>query len=894
MTNLNSNIFATLIVCISPIFSYAQFLIFGAVKDKSNQPLASATVILKSLNQKGNIKAYAVTDEKGKYFIKYDMAGKFIISVSSLSYKSEIDTIEITLSNPTYEKNAVLLFDSNTLNEVIVNSERSIVIKNDTIIFLAKSFTQGNEKVVEDLLKKIPGINISSDGTIRVGNKEVEKVMIEGDDIFQKKYKILTKNMPSFPIEKVEILQHFSNNKLLKGIEKSDRVALNLTLIDSFKRKWFGNISLASNFSKESRHSAGINLMNFGKKSKYYILFNTNNTGEDVSGDINFLIHPSDPDELESLGDNESTPSLIDIESHYPDFNKDKILFNNDYVFSVNSINSLSNKSKIKIFGTLTSIRNNEFKSESQSIQIDSSYKNNFQTDNIHKILFSGHAGIDFSSDITKNRSIEFISKYNKLDNKDNNNLNFNSFLFEELIDGSVALLDQKITYTDKYKKTGVLVFSGRYIEEKRNQEYYTNYSLYNDLFASYPSFDNQIQSASNTMQFVSFDGKLFERKKNNTLLELHFGNQIRVDKLSSSLVLKNKNSIIGSPDNYQNNLKYSMNDIFFSGKIVFVKKNINLISKLDIHQLTNLLEISQGSLKQTPFYINPNFGLDWQISLKNKIAISYLFNKSNVGVVDVSNQYINSSLHNFSKGFGTFNQLDASSVVLNYTHGGWADKIFANALIVYTKNYSFLSTNTLVSQNYTQSEKILVKDRSYFMFESNIDRFFKLISSNLKFNIGFSSYNYKNQINSMPLREVKSYSLKYGIEVRSVFKGVFNYNLGTKWNSSVVQTSVSNKVTNNMSFLDLNCVFNNNLNVSIRSEAYYFGGLDYRSNKYYFMDMETNYTVKNKGLTVSLNFKNIFNTETFRSYSVNDISTTLEEFKLMPRFVLLKVGLRF
>jgi hypothetical protein len=877
-----------------PIFSCAQFLIFGSVKDKSNQPVASATVILKSKYPKEGIVAYTITDDKGLYSLKNSFPGKYIIYFSSISYKTKVDSLEITIANSTYEKNTILPFDSNKLDEVIVNSARPIVIKNDTIVFLAKSFVQGNEKVVEDLLKRIPGINISSDGSIKIGNKEVEKVMIEGDDFFQKGYRILTKNMPSFPIEKVEVLQHFSNNKLLKGIEKSDRVAINLTLIDSFKRKWFGNFSLASNFSKDSRHSANTNLMNFGKKSKYYVLFNTNNTSDDVSGDIKFLIHPTNPDASESLGDKESINNLLEIVNQYPDFNKNKILFNNDFIFSLNSINSLSDKSKIKISGTLNSTSNNEFKSKSQSILIDSFYQNNFQSDNIVKKQFSGNASINYSSDISKNRSIEFLTKFNKLDNKDRNELDFNGSLFKELINGSGLLFDEKLTYTDKYKKAGVLVFTVRHMYERKNQDYYTNYSMYNDLFSTFPSFNNQMQSATNSMQFASFDARIFDRKKNNSLIELRFGNQFIENKLFSSLVLKDKDSIIGAPEKYQNNLKYSVNDLFFSGKIVFAKKNISLMSKLDIHQLSNLIESPQGSQKQAPFYVNPNFGLDWQLNIKNKIAFSYSFNTSNVGVVEVSNQFINSSLQVFSKGFGTFNQLDASSVILNYTYGGWADKFFANSFLLYTKNYSFLSTNTLVTKNYTQSENILVKDRSYFMFQSNIDRFIKPISSNIKMNIELSHYSYKNQINSMPLRDVKTFIVKYGIEMRSAFKGFFNYNLGTKWSSFSIQTSVYSKYINNLSFIDLDFIFNDKLNVSIRSEAYYFGGMDYRANKYYFMDIDANYTLKKNGIIFSLVLKNIFNTKTFRNYSVNDISTSLEEYTLMPRFFLLKASIRF
>lgn len=66
--------------------------------------------------------------------------------------------------------------------------------------------------MVEDLLKRIPGLTVESDGTIKVGNQEVEKIMIEGDDFFERGYKLLTKNMPAKPIEKIELLLQKKSN----------------------------------------------------------------------------------------------------------------------------------------------------------------------------------------------------------------------------------------------------------------------------------------------------------------------------------------------------------------------------------------------------------------------------------------------------------------------------------------------------------------------------------------------------------------------------------------------------------------------------------------------------------------------------------------------------------
>jgi len=245
--------------------SYSQTTISGVVKDVELNVISNCNVVLKDPTNKLII-TFTYSQENGTFKFNINKTGKFFLVFSAFNYAPKTFEIEVTPESKVIEKNAVLTPKSLELSEVIVIQERAITIKKDTITFLAKSFLQGNEQVVEDLLKKIPGLTIDQNGTIKVGSQEIEKVMVDGDDFFEKGYKLLTKNMPVNPIEKVELYQHYSNNKHLKGIENSNKVALNLTLKENFKRQWFGNMQLGYGLVSENRYDAGSNLMNFGKK----------------------------------------------------------------------------------------------------------------------------------------------------------------------------------------------------------------------------------------------------------------------------------------------------------------------------------------------------------------------------------------------------------------------------------------------------------------------------------------------------------------------------------------------------------------------------------------------------------------------------------------------------
>ncbi|WP_369692190.1 hypothetical protein [Formosa haliotis] len=254
---------------------------------------------------------------------------------------------------------------------------------------------------------------------------------------------------------------------------------------------------------------------------------------------------------------------------------------------------------------------------------------------------------------------------------------------------------------------------------------------------------------------------------------------------------------------------------------------------------------------------------------------------------------YVLSSFRSFSKGTSGFNQLDASSITVNYMFGNWSDRFFANTFFVYTKNHDFLSTQSVVEQNYSQSEKIRIHDRSFFTISSKLDYYYKSISSNLKLDLGYTKSEFKNSVNNSALRQVTSHNYNYGFELRSGFKGPFNYHLGTKWITSRIETTITNSFTDVVSFIDLTFMFSEIVDVHLQSERYYFGSLTSK-NEYYFLDFEANYQVIQSKLKLRLTGKNLCNTKSFRNYTVSDIGTSSTEYRLLPRFVLLGLEYRF
>jgi hypothetical protein len=878
----------------SVIFSFSQTTVKGLITDTNNQPIPYVNVLIKS-DSTNVIFTYTYSKENGNYTLKTNKKGKFRLSFSSLGYKKQTIPIEITAATKEIIKNIILTEEAFLLDEVIIQSERTIKIKKDTVEIKANSYLTENDETVEDLLKKIPGVTISSEGTIKIGNQEIEKLMIDGDDFFDKGYKILSKNMPPDQIDKIQLLQKYSNNKLLKDIEHSDKVAVNLVLKDNGKRQWFGNFTLGYDVTLNNRYSLKSYLMNFGKKNKYILLSNFNNVGYDATGDINHLIRPFRYGEPASIGDNQSAYPLLNLSSFTPNFKASRTNFNNAELVSLNAIFNPTEKLKIKTLGFLNWDEQDFFRNSTDIVTANGINFTNTENYKLRNKKTVGFGKIDFTYNISKTKLLESTTKYNSGNTNGQSDLVFNGTSTIENLKSNNTLFDQKITYSNKFKDKKVFLLTGRFIDEKTPQNYSLNQFFYQDLFPSFTNANNAQQQSKNQMQFAGFEAHLLDRKTNGDLLELQFGNEFRKDKLNTEFSLFENSTVLENPNDFQNNTAYQTNDLYLKSKYRYKINNFGITGKLGFHQLFNNLKYSDFSENQNPFFVNPSIGLDWKINDSNKINSSYSYNTTNAKILDVYNDYVLTGFRSFSKGAGSFNQLNTSTLLFNYQLGNWSDRFFANTFVFYNKNFDFFSSNTLINQNFTQSQRIVIKDREILSVSSKVDYYFKKISSNLKLDLGFSQSNYKNIVNNSNLREVTSNNYNYGLELRSGFQGVFNYHIGTKWTTNQIEAStINNSFTDNVSFLDLSFVFNDKFNIQFQTERYFFGNLDKENNTYYFLDFDARYTIKKNKLTLALTGKNLFNTETFRTFSISDISTSTTEFRLLERFVLLKLEYRF
>ena len=272
-------ILIVLLCSINTVFSQIKF--DGIVKDSIGNPLELANVIV--LNQETNaLNSYSITDENGYYSFDLEKNYTYKFQVSYIGMKSFEEIITTKESNT---KRDFLLQLDNALDEVELTYEMPVTIKGDTIVYNADSFKNGSERKLEDVLEKLPGVEINEDGQVEIEGKVVNKLMVNGKDFFDGDTKIATKNIPSNAVDKIQVLRNYSEVGQLSGVTNNkDNFAINIKLKEGKENFWFGNVNAGGGYSTKDKglYLLQPKLFYYSPKVTFNFIGDINNIGEVV------------------------------------------------------------------------------------------------------------------------------------------------------------------------------------------------------------------------------------------------------------------------------------------------------------------------------------------------------------------------------------------------------------------------------------------------------------------------------------------------------------------------------------------------------------------------------------------------------------------------------------
>lgn len=267
----------TFLLLLCTLAGYSQDITLkGKITDSDNLPLEAATIYLTSVKD-STVIDYTISNKNGSWELKTrKLINPVLLKVSYVGLTNHKQ--EITAITEDKDFGIIKLADKSTeLNEVVIQSEAPpIRIKKDTLEFNASSFKVRPDANVEALLKKLPGVEIGTDGKITVNGKEVNQVLINGKAFFGKDGKIALQNLPADIIDKVQVSDTKTKKEELAGQKaKGDNSSINLTLQKDKNKGVFGKIMGGYGSSDRYESSALINY--FKDKRKLSFLASSNN-----------------------------------------------------------------------------------------------------------------------------------------------------------------------------------------------------------------------------------------------------------------------------------------------------------------------------------------------------------------------------------------------------------------------------------------------------------------------------------------------------------------------------------------------------------------------------------------------------------------------------------------
>ena len=244
----------------------------GVVLDSvSRNPLLTASVSLLTQSDSSYVTA-GVTDGDGRFRFKSVSAGRYRLLVTFIGYRNKSVLFEVSGHNPVRLDTLWMGEESTGLQEVLIIQEAPpVTIKGDTVQFNADSFRTEPDAQVEELLKKLPGIEVSRDGAIKSNGQAVRRVLVDGKPFFGDDPKMATRNLPAGIVDKVQVYDQSSDQSQFSGIDDGDRErTINITIKKDKGRGYFGQNMIGGGRNTEAnsmRYQGKLSLNRFNNRN---------------------------------------------------------------------------------------------------------------------------------------------------------------------------------------------------------------------------------------------------------------------------------------------------------------------------------------------------------------------------------------------------------------------------------------------------------------------------------------------------------------------------------------------------------------------------------------------------------------------------------------------------
>ena len=891
-----------LAIFISGSISAQSVKVTGILKDSDNLVIETANVMAVNQVTKA-MDAYNITSEKGEFSLNLKANTEYIIKAGYIGYAPFERKITTTKENMTFD---IVLTGSNTIETVEIVKEMPVRISGDTIIYNSDSFTNGTEKKLEDVLKKLPGVSVNKDGEIEVEGKKVQKVMVEGKDFFDGDTKIATKNIPADALDKIQVLRNYNEVSNLKGLENNeDNVAINIKLKEGKKNFWFGDMLAGAGVGDtEGRSILNPKLFYYSPKYSVNLIGNLNNIGElpltmqdyfkftggfknmMKKGGSNFGVSSND---LGIMGMRNNRAKNIDAKFGAANFsyNPSKAWTISGFgIYSYNKTDlqtdNIYNRSDKFPNGTPINVTENRQDYSKQKtklglFKLSSSY------------VPSAKMHLDYDALLKTSDQLE---SQNVISNLQGN-------IFTEKSQKPISV-SQNLNYYYTLNDKNVFAFEVQNLFQQEDPFYNANLQTQPFVLVGYTPFQtrndiNQNRFVKTNKTDAKFDYYYMVTPKSN--INVTIGNTYSYQNFNSSMfqILDNgtQNNLTDSSNT--NDVDYAFNDAFVGlhYKMLFGKFTLN--PGVSLHQFnTNDTQLNSSN-KMSFNRVLPDFYALWQMKKSQSLTYNFSLTNNFTDIVKLSQGYVFSNYNSLYSGnrflensvsqvhslrFFKFSMFNMENIFANLIYTKQTD-IITNKAYIEPLNVNQISSSVNMNSNFPNESL-----SGMFNYGRSFARYFKANAgasvawsknNNIRVNLDKSEY----------IQNTESFTQNYDIGFSTNLKNLPNIELAYDFTINDFQDQVNYvdnpSVTLEYFFLDA---------FSFTSEYSFYHNRNKAKTidtEYDFLTASLSYQKKDSKLEYKLSATNLLNTTSLNDNTFNALggSTNFSSYYVQPRYVI-------
>jgi len=873
------NIFLFFLLLFGCFSGFSQIEISGKITDADTQePLGSSSAVV-SPKGKSNILGYAISNNEGEFSIKISPAADSLtLKVSSLGYA----TFEKEIAAKNQELIIELETAAETLEEIFLRRP-PIRQRGDTLIFDPQAFKSNKDRSIQDVLAKMPGIEIDPSGEIKYQGKPINKFYVEGLDLMGGQYGMVSNNLNVDKVSSVEILENHQPLKVLDSIEPSEQAAINIKLKN--KVTLSGNIEAglgASPFLWFGKLSP----MFFTKNFQTLVTYQTNNNGTDVTRDFSRFSFSAFRFGRGSSGKKSwlSTASVspppfsskrwLDNQAHAVSTN---VLFKNkkEFEFKINAsyINNLTKREGGDITTyflpegetTIENLTENNFRDESLevSLSIEQNKEKNFFKENL-----------SFKKEW--DRGSAFVSEnhapQHHLLNKPFTDLK-NDFEIIFPVGKNLLTFDSNIQYNETPQDLNIRPV------------------VFTDILSPEEDVDKVEQKVFHK-QLLAHHSIDFTKRFGKVNINIQPGIDFKLQNMDSEILL---NEISHADSDFKNDMKWQEFSTYIRTGLNYQSEDFRIFLRVPFEFNNYVIEdrIRNEKQKENPFTINPFMWTEYKFWDYWKINGNVRYSKTYGPLDEMYSGFLLSNYRNLAR--------NHIPLMASATHSGSIGLEYRDPISTWFArlNYSYNGAkndqiyNMILQENGATLVEALDKTNktSSNSFGASVSKLISPIKTTFKLGSNYSHSNRDILLNSELMKNTTDSwqnSLNLSADFVEWMTIEYDVNMGLSKTSNAIQNN--RKVYSQNHKLGLFFYFLENHTLNFSGE-WVQSKLETDSWDDFFGDILYRFTLSEKRkIDFEFSVVNVFNKDTYRNLSVGDYTIAESFYRLRPRQFMVKV----